>query len=278
MTLTVAFQGIPGAYSEKAAHQFFQKHLLKCRPFPDFNSVYRAVEQGKVNFGILPIENSLTGSIHQNYDLLLSRKVKILGEVKLKISHCLLAGKNTKLSEIREIFSHPQALAQCERFIRGLAKAKPLPYFDTAGSARFVAASGRSEFAAIASAEAGRQYGLKTLRSNIADNVLNYTRFIIVAKPTKATASGSNAKPMKTSIVFALKSIPGALHKALSIFAFRDIDLLKIESRPIPGNPWQYIFYLDYQSPRPPETNERVLADLEEISVFTKVLGSYPIA
>jgi prephenate dehydratase len=276
----VAFQGVEGAYSELAAQQFFGRRGLVVKALPEFAAVFRAVAGGRAAFGILPIENSLTGSIHQNFDLLLEHDVTIVGEAKLRVSHNLLANKGARLGNIRFVYSHPQALSQCADFIRKLGHAEPTPYFDTAGSARYLAASGRLDAAAVASTAAARRYGLKILADAIEDNEMNFTRFIVIAKPGRRRSSlrrGSRS-PRKTSIVFALKSIPGALYKSLSVFALRDIDLLKIESRPIAGRPWQYMFYLDFATPADPEIGQRAVAHLEEITAFTKVLGTYPSA
>lgn len=274
--MKVAFQGVSGAYSERATRQFFGKEAdpVACH---DFNAVFRAVKTGKVPFGVLPLENSLTGSIHQNYDLLLKEPVVIVGEVKERISHSLLARKGTRLADVRVVYSHPQALSQCAGFFAKHKRAEATPFFDTAGSARYVATLERKDVAAIASPEAGRRYGLTALRHGIEDNAENFTRFLVIARPSKKTPTRLK-KPMKTSIVFALKSIPGALHKSLSVFALRDIDLVKIESRPIPGSPWQYLFYLDFVTPQDPKLSARVLDHLSEVTVFTKVLGTYPPA
>ena len=277
--MQIAFQGVAGAYSERAALQFFSRTVINCRAFPDFQSVYRAVMRGEVKFGVLPIENSLTGSIHQNYDLLLKNKVTIVGEVKLKITHCLLTLRKVKLAEVREIYSHPQALLQCAAFIRSLGNVASTPYFDTAGSARFVSESSRRDIAAIASASAAKEYGLTVAKTDIADHFHNYTRFIVVTREggrQKIAASVKNRG--KTSIVFSLKSLPGALYKALSVFAVRDIDLLKIESRPIAGKPWQYLFYLDFVTPKDPHAGKRAVEHLGELTAFLRVLGSYTAA
>ena len=238
--------------------------------------MFKAVAKGQVSFGALPLENSLTGSIHQNYDLLLQHDVVIIGEVKLKIEHCLLAHKSTKLADIRQIYSHPQALAQCEKFVQSQKKATPAPFFDTAGSARFVSQSDRKDFAAIASATAGKQYGLRVLKAGIANDAHNFTRFIVIQRAKNPVRRHSKKKSDKSSIVFTLKSLPGALYKALGVLAAKKVDLLKIESRPIPGNPWQYMFYLDFVTPKGKGSAGSLLKELGELTVFTKWLGTYP--
>ncbi len=274
----VAFQGVDGAYSQKAAREFFgaQAKTLPCAEFAD---VFRAVKSGKARYGVLPIENSLTGSIHQNYDLILEHPVELVGEVKLRVSHHLLVPVGATRGDLREVFSHPQALSQCQKFLKTLPKARPVPFFDTAGSARFVAESGRLDVAAIASADAGKRYGLRSLKQAIEDNPHNYTRFWVIAPAKRGPKRASSIKiakaKLKTSVVFALKNLPGALYKSLSVFAVRDIDLLKIESRPIPGTPWQYVFYLDFATPQDAKVGARAVEHLEELTAFTRVLGTY---
>lgn len=274
----VAFQGVSGAYSEAAAQEFFGARGLVLSPLPEFASVFRAVTTKRAAFGVLPVENSLTGSIHQNYDLLIDHPVRIVGEVKLRVSHNLLAVKGATLAGIRTVLSHPQALAQCQGFLAKLKKAEATPFFDTAGSAKHVAEHGAKDVAAIASRTAGQTYGLVRLAEAIEDNAQNYTRFIVIEPESKkaplAKARGKTRR--KTSVVFAMKAnVSGALHKSLSIFAIRDIDLVKIESRPIPGQPWQYLFYLDFATPADPDTGARAIEHLREITSFTRVLGTY---
>ncbi len=274
MTQKIAFQGVEGAYSERAAREFFGKkaETLACKEFLD---VFLAVKKGRAKFGVLPIENSLTGSIHQNYDLILGHDVQLTGEVKVRVSHQLLALPGAKKSDLREIYSHPQALGQCAKFLKTLPKAEPVPHFDTAGSASFVAKSGQKHRAAVASPEAGVRYGLKPLAEAIEDNPHNFTRFWVIAPGKLKLPKNKPAKGLKTSVVFALKNLPGARYKSLSVFAVRDIDLLKIESRPIPGSPWQYVFYLDFAQPPDEEQGRKALDHLGEITAFTRVLGTY---
>jgi prephenate dehydratase len=270
----VAFQGEEGAYSQQAGLAFFKGKIkpVACR---DFQSVFTSVMRGRTKYGILPVENALTGSIHQNFDLLLKNKVWICGETKLKIEHTLIGLKGAKLSDLRHVYSHPQALGQCEGYLRKQRRIQPIPYFDTAGSAQHVLETGDKSFGAIASARAGGSPGLKILARNIADNEENYTRFIIVGKEKQVRKKSPQGKHLKTSLVFAFKNIPGALFKALSIFAIRDIDLAKIESRPIPGSPWKYIFYMDFYGSVESEAATKALNHLQEITEFVKVLGSY---
>lgn len=270
MAVSVAFQGVPGAYSELAAFQHFGKEARPL-PCPEFADVFRAVLSGKARYGILPIENSLTGSIHQNFDLLLHQNVWICGETKLRVSHALIAHPKATLKSVRRVFSHPQGLWQCQRFLSRLKGIELVPFFDTAGSVKHVADTSARDCAAIASKESARRYGLKVLKSGIEDNKRNFTRFLVIQKK-RARPTGSR---VKTSIVFDLRSVPGALHLALGAFATRGIQLLKIESRPIPGRPWEYLFYLDFGGPVGAPEAARALAHLEELASHVKVLGSY---
>jgi prephenate dehydratase len=275
MAKKVGFQGVPGAYSEIAARTFFGPSVNTVA-FKTFAEVFNAVSKGVVNSGILPLENSLAGSIHQNYDLLLKHKVAIIGEIKLRVSHNLIAHPQAKLSDILHIYSHPQALAQCSLFIKKMRQSEEVPYFDTAGSAQFVKETNLKQNAAIASAQAAKLYGLKILKAGIEDDKKNYTRFAVINK--KPLAAKGNAARNKISLVFALKNIPGGLHKALGAFASRDIDLLKIESRPLAGSPWKYLFYLDVKGSLGDEPCRKALKHLSEIAKFQRILGCYPIA
>ncbi len=275
----VGYQGVPGAFSEQAILGVFGARA-RPRPFADFESVFRAVRSGAAAAGVLPIENSLAGSIHQNYDLLLKYDVWIKGEFKLRVRHNLLALPGVKIKDVRRVLSHPQALSQCAAHLEALKKVELLPYFDTAGAARHLADSGARDAAAIASARAAENYGLNILRAGIEDNHQNFTRFLVLEKRRKTAAATKTprGKDFKTSIVFSLRNIPGAMHKGLAIFALRDIDLHKIESRPLAGSPWQYLFYLDFAGAAGDEPVKRALAHLAEISTYLRLLGSYPRA
>jgi prephenate dehydratase len=292
MSRTVAFQGVLGAYSEQAARSYFGAGrgatALAVKPLPDFPAVFRAVASGRVAFGVLPIENTLAGSIHQNFDLLATHPVEIVGEVKLRVEHCLLALPKARLADVTHVYSHPQALAQCAGRLKALRHVTATPFFDTAGSAEHVARTGDVHLAAIASEGAAARYGLRILRRNLEDDPSNFTRFLVVRKvgenPAKRPATPrarqgrGAAATRKTSVVFALRDVPGALYKGLSVFALRDINIVRIESRPIPGQPWQYRFYLDFLAPDDPVAAERALASLAEISSVVRVLGTYVAA
>lgn len=268
----IGYQGEPGAYSEEALRQVFGARAAS-RPCVDFAAVFAGVAKGRLEAGMIPIENSLAGSVHQNYDLLRKHDVWIEREYKLRVRHNLLAPKGATLKTVRRVLSHPQALSQCARFLAKLRKVELVPYFDTAGAARHVAETGDPSLAAIASSRAAENYALKALARGIEDEEHNFTRFLVIRKKkARARARG----PQKTSIVFALRNAPGAMHKGLAVFALRDIDLYKIESRPLPGSPWRYLFYLDLAGSYADEPVFKAVEHLREISTYLKVLGSYP--
>jgi prephenate dehydratase len=267
--MRIAYQGEPGAFSEAAARQVnAEAQLLPCRSFED---VFDAVKGGPAGYGVLPIENSIGGSIHRNFDLLLEHELPIVGEVELPVVHHLLALPGTTLERVRRIYSHPQALAQCDRFLRTLSGVEVIATYDTAGSAKLIADDRLEDAAAIASARAAEVFGLQPLRSSIQDYAHNVTRFLVIGRrPLSA------APPDKTTIVFTLPNEPGALFKALSVFALRGIDLTKLESRPIPGRKWEYLFYADLAGAREDLPCARALAHLAEFAPMLRILGSYP--
>jgi chorismate mutase/prephenate dehydratase len=267
----VAFQGETGAYSEEAAFQFFSPSI-QVKPCVSVDDVFRAVEDAKAHFGIIPVENSLEGSINRSYDLLLDSELKVYGETELRISHCLIAGPGTGLDSIKKVYSHPQALGQCQAFIKQL-NCESVSTYDTAGSVKMIKEKRISDGAAIASARAAEIYGMQIIAREIEDNPNNYTRFFVLAGQD-SPPSGND----KTSIVFSVKHKPGALYEFLQILASRDINLTKIESRPTRQKPWEYNFYLDFEGHREDRAVQDVLENLEKNSIFLKVLGSYPRA
>jgi len=266
--MNVAFQGEPGAYSEQAVFNYFG--TVETKPCESFDMVFEAVVSDACEFGLIPIENSLAGSIHQNYDLLLRHNLHIVGEYLLRVQHCLIALPGVKKEEIKKALSHPQALGQCAAYLRRLG-IKPEQGYDTAGSVKMLKESGARDTAAIASRRAAEIYGMQILEEGIEDNAENYTRFLAISK-TAVKPEGE----AKTSIVFTLKNQPGALFKALSVFALRDIDLTKIESRPLQGKPWDYLFYIDFIGAAHEETTQKALDHLSEYALTLRVLGSYP--
>ena len=268
--MKIAFQGEPGAYSEQAVYGYFGAvDVLPCQSFDD---IFTAVTRGEVEYGLIPIENSLAGSIHQNYDLLLRHQLWIVGEYFLRVHHCLIALPGVQKADIKRIISHPQALGQCAAYIRALPGVKPDdPVFDTAGSVKWLKDSGDRVTAAIASRRAAEIYGMNVLEEGIEDNPENYTRFLAITPIPVSTLTDA-----KTSIVFSLKNQPGALFKAMSVFALRDIDLYKIESRPLIGKPWEYMFYIDLAGSTDEEHVKKALDHLAEYALTVRVLGCYP--
>ena len=266
--MRVAFQGEAGAYSEQAVFGYFGSvETVSCE---SFDAVFDSVNSGKADAALIPIENSLAGSIHQNYDLLLRNDLHIFGEYLLRVRHCLIVNPGVKKSDIKKAISHPQALGQCAGYLRAHG-IKPEQVYDTAGSVKILKESGARDVAAIASRRAAEIYGLEILEEGIEDNAENFTRFLAVQ--TEAVVPENEAK---TSIVFTLKNQPGALFKALSVFALRDLDLTKIESRPLQGKPWEYLFYVDFIGATHDETVCKALDHLSEYAMMLRVLGSYP--
>jgi prephenate dehydratase len=269
----VGFQGEPGAYSEAAALANFGT-AIETVPCETFDEVFERVASGDCLYGMVPIENSLAGSIHHNYDLLSRHDLAITGEYILRVEHCLIAHPATSLENVRVVISHPQALSQCDRFIRSNGLAREVAY-DTAGSVKILAQTGRRDAAAIASRRAADVYGLNILKENIEDDPENFTRFLALGRGG-AAENEAGISAYKTSIVFALPNAPGVLFRALSVFALRDIDLTKIESRPVPGKPWEYLFYLDFAESAEGERGKRAIQHLQEIATYMRVFGSYP--
>ncbi|MEX1020113.1 MAG: prephenate dehydratase [Litorilinea sp.] len=267
---TVAFQGEPGAYSEEAIRLHFGKSAqpLPCRAF---EHIFDAAESGTADFAVAPVENSSAGSINKSYDLLLEHDLKVHGEILLRVRHCLLTtpGNADKIKEVR---SHYQALAQCEEYLNR-HNYVAVPWYDTAGSAKDLAATPSTGVAVIASALAADHYGLEIVEEGIEDMHNNYTRFFVVGK-----GDAARTPVAKTSVIFAVPNTPGSLYEALSEFAKRNINLTKLESRPRRNRPWQYVFYLDFDGHwQDPAAGEAMLALLSR-AAFVKLLGSYPPA
>src|SRR5690349_3447484 len=264
--MRLAYQGEPGAYSEAAARQFAgpQAETLPCKTFDD---VFEAVVKQRATHGVVPLENSIGGTIHRNYDLMLDHDLSITGEVELDVVHCLQALPGTKIADVKIVYSHPQALAQCERYLRDLGVTVEAVY-DTAGGAKLVAEQKIANAAALASRRAAEVFGLEVLQEAVQDYEYNITRFAIIGGTPPKDAN-------KTTIVFALRSTPGSLFKALSVFALRDINLTKLESRPIRGAPWEYLFYVEVDARRDDLACARALTHLAEFARWTRVLGMY---
>ena len=265
----VAFQGEPGAYSEIASRRFF-KHPVCPVPCVTFDLVFQKVQRGEAAFGVIPIENSLAGSIRQNYDLLLRHRLTIIGELQLRIVHNLIANPGVALSQIRRVYSHPQALMQCRRNTARLGKVEIIPTYDTAGSVKKIKEEKIIDGAAIASDLAARLYRMTILREGLQDDLANFTRFLLLAKGRHRVPNAN-----KTSIVFSIENLPGALFRSISVFALRDIDLYKIESRPLHGKPWEYLFYIDFAGSLEDMKCKKALSHLQEMASYLKTLGSY---
>jgi chorismate mutase/prephenate dehydratase len=271
MGVTISFQGEHGAYSELAAQAAFGE-LVQTKPCRTLKEVVAAIEDASADLGVLPAENSIEGSVNQTYDLLLQTPMKICAEVKFKVTHCLLALPGSQVGNIRTVYSHPQALAQCAAFLESL-QVDVEPVYDTAGSAKLIKEKNMRDSAAIASDKAAAFYGLDILRRQIEDYPENLTRFLMIGR-NEAQRTGRD----KTSIVFATKHTPGSLQKALNELAAREINLTKIESRPIKGTPWEYHFFVDFEGHYSDDACSDALKALQSSTTFLKILGSYPAA
>ncbi|XP_061363167.1 arogenate dehydratase/prephenate dehydratase 2, chloroplastic-like isoform X2 [Gastrolobium bilobum] len=280
--LRVAYQGVRGAYSESAA----QKAYPNCEAVPceQFDAAFESVERWIVDRAVLPIENSLGGSIHRNYDLLLRHRLHIVGEVKYAVHHCLMANHGVKLEDLKRVLSHQQALAQCENTLTKLGLVREA-VDDTAGAAKHVAFHKLQDAGAVASSTAAIIYGLNILARDIQDDSDNVTRFLMLAR--EPIIPGTD-RPFKTSIVFSLEEGPGILFKALAVFALRQINLNKIESRPLRKQPlrasddnnngcFDYLFYVDFEASMADQNAQNALRHLKEFATFLRVLGSYPV-
>lgn len=267
----VAFQGVKGAFSEDAAASFFPG--VDTMPCPDFESVFRAVERGEAEHGIVPVENSIEGSVTAVNDLLLENDLVIVGEVLVPVVHCLISHPGSEIGDIIRVYSHPQALGQCRSFLARYPGWEKVPAFDTAGSVRLIRERGQKEEAAIASRRAAEVYGMKVLREGIQGSDENYTRFFALRRSSHLLDRGD-----KTSLAFATRNVPGALYEAMGAFAGRGINMTKVESRPRKGRAWEYVFFVDIDGHVNDPKVADALTDLVRRAVFVKVLGSYPRA
>ena len=273
--LCIAYQGVEGAYSFLAGEKFFRGQLDNCsfEGYKSFADVVAAVENGQADYAMLPIENTTAGSINAVYDLLLATKLNIVGEEVFPVQHCLLGVEKAPLSTIRRIYSHYQALAQCSDFLSRLKNCDQETYMDTAEAAKKISAEGDPSQAAIASEEAGRIYGLKVLKRNLANQRENFTRFVVVApRPSQV----DSRVPCKTSLVLSTGHHEGALLKALAILDEHKINLTKLESRPMQGSPFTYIFYLDFEGNASDPKIQEALVRLSGATNYLRILGTYP--
>ncbi|MGH9435118.1 MAG: prephenate dehydratase, partial [Terriglobia bacterium] len=261
--------GERGAFSEEAAALLLGS-AAAVQPQETFAAIFRSVAEGKSRYCLAPIENTLAGSVYENYDLLLENELHIVAEINLRIVHNLIAFPGTTIKNLARVYSHPVALAQCRTFFKRHPKVEKTPYYDTAGSVKMLAEKRTPGAAAIASRAAARVYAARILRSHLEDHRQNYTRFLLLSR-TPIVAPGSN----KVSVAFSTRNVSGALFKCLSVFALRDISLSRIESRPLRGRPWEYFFYVDFAGNVKDKTCQNALSHLSEVTDFTRVLGCY---
>jgi len=276
--LAIAFQGERGAFSEEAARKLVGKDtaVLPCMRFED---VFRSLQEGRSAGAAVPIENTLAGSVHENYDHLVNFEFPIVGETNVRIVHNLIAPKGVTFSKIKRVFSHPVALNQCLDFFAQNPQIERMPFYDTAGSVKMLMDEGLSDAGAIASAVAAEIYGARILRRSIESDRQNFTRFFLLRTPEYSRRHPVKAAvpaQWKTSLVFSTRNIPGALFRAISAFALRDLNLTKIESRPLRGKPWEYLFYLDFLGRADSPEAVNALNHLAEIADLLRVLGCYP--
>jgi prephenate dehydratase len=271
----VGFQGELGAFSQEAVRQLLADRA-QVVPFARFDEVFQALAAGRIDAAVIPIENTLHGSVHENYDHLLQYDPRIVAETNVRIVHNLIAAPGVRFKDVRRVFSHPVALNQCLEFFVEHPRIEKVPFYDTAGSVKMVMEEGLKDAAAIASSVAATIYGASILRRSIEDDRRNFTRFFLLNGARHVRPADGPVKEWKTSIVFATRNIPGALFRALSAFALRDLNLTKIESRPLRGKPWEYLFYVDFIGRQEDERVQNALRHLAETADFLRVLGSYP--
>ena len=273
----IAFQGERGAFSEEASRKLLGRGI-EVLPCPKFEEVFRSLKDGRVTGAVVPIENTLAGSVHENYDHLQRFELPIVGETSVRIIHNLIVNKPVKFSHIKRVFSHPVALDQCQDFFAENPQIERVPFYDTAGSVKMIVEEGLTDAGAIASNVAAEIYDARILRKSIEDDRQNFTRFFLLRRPNQYRLpphGGTAEAQWKTSLVFTIRNVPGSLFRALATFALRDLSLIKIESRPLRGKPWEYLFYLDFvgRVDSPPAQN--ALKHLGELADYLRVLGCY---
>jgi prephenate dehydratase len=275
----IAFQGERGAFSEEAARKLLgpEIELLPCARFED---VFRSVKDRRATGAVIPIENTLAGSVHENYDHLQNFELPIVAETSVRIVHNLIAPEHVKFAQIRRVFSHPVALNQCLHFFAENPQIERVPFYDTAGSVKMVMEKKLADGAGIASAVAAEIYGGRILRKSIEDERQNFTRFFLLRHPEwlrsrQGQITDSTSGHWKTSLVFSTRNAPGGLFRALAAFALRDLNLTKIESRPLRGKPWEYLFYLDFLGRADSPAARNALNHLGEMADLLRILGSY---
>lgn len=272
--MKAVYAGERGSFAELAAREYFGDEC-RLEQVALFEEVFTSVMRGPATFGIVPIENTRGGSVHRNYDLLLESGCSIVGELYLKIGHYLIANKGITLTKVRRVLSHPQALSQCRTWLGRHSRMIPVETVNTAAAVKMIKDEGATDAAAIASMQAAIDFDMSILAENIQDDKNNMTRFLVLShRPDKSIPAGV---PVKSSIVFSMKNIPGALFRSLAVFSLRDIDLFKIESRPTFGQGFQYLFYLDFEGAASSTVQSNALSHLKEMTTFFKFLGSYPV-
>ncbi len=273
--IKVGFQGELGAFSQEAVGQLFGDGPAVV-PFQRFEEVFKALDKGETDASVLPIENTLAGSVHENYDHLLNFNVRIVAETNVRIVHNLMALPGVRFRDIRRVYSHPVALNQCLDFFTNNPSIERVPFYDTAGSVKMVMEKELNDAGAIASSVASTIYGAKILRKSIEDDRQNFTRFFLLNARRRVLPPEKPVKVWKTSLVFTTRNTPGALFRSLSAFALRDLNLTKIESRPLRGKPWEYLFYVDFEGKEEDPVVQKALGHIAELADFIRVLGSYP--
>lgn len=276
--LPIAFQGEPGAFSQEAARKLLGPDLqvLPCLRFED---MFLRLEAGDVSGAVVPIENTLAGSVHENYDHLQNFNFPIVAETNVRIVHNLIAPPGVTFAKIKRVYSHPVALNQCLDFFTANPGIERVPFYDTAGSVKMIVNDGLTDAAAIASSVAAEIYGARILRRSIEDDRENYTRFFLLRTPEYARrhrVAAASATTWKTTLVFTTRNVPGTLFRALSAFALRDLNMNKIESRPLRGKPWEYLFYLDFIGHVDDPNVCNALNHLRELADYLRILGCYP--
>jgi len=274
----IAFQGERGAFSQTAVQQLLGMKV-EVVPLPRFEDVFQSLKRKQVDGAVVPIENTLAGSVHENYDHLLHYELPIVGETNVRIVHNLIAPPGVPFSKIRRAYSHPVALNQCLQFFAAHSQIERVPFYDTAGSVKMIMQDRPPGAGAIASRVAAENYGARILRRSIEDDRKNFTRFFLLRTPDylrRHPLRAGDSKQWKTSLVFTTRNIPGALFRSLSAFALRDLNLLKIESRPLRGKPWEYLFYLDFVGRTDDPNSRNALNHLRELADLLQILGCYP--
>jgi prephenate dehydratase len=263
----IGFQGELGSYSEIAALRFFSNSQSNFIPFRSFQDLFDNVENSFLDAAIIPVENSIEGSVNETYDLLMEKQLFVTGEIYQRIRHCLITNKRSQ--EIKTVYSHPQALAQCRKYIRKRSL-EPIPSYDTAGSVKFIKEHSLVYASAIASKRSAEIYDMKIIEEGIEDKNNNFTRFLVISK-----ISGNQTTADKTSIIFSISHTPGSLFLILKEFALRNINLTKIESRPTKDIPWEYYFFVDFEGNPNEDTIKKSMLNIKKETLFFKILGSY---